>query len=160
MKHFLRERLEFYLRDALGFSYDVVNAVLAADADDVVDAVARAEAVTQGPCICPNFESICGGLQAHAQHPEAGEGSRHRVGRSDFSHLQDSADEEKSWLRYVATQAAKSRSAPAEEGIIEQALVDTLHSYRPADRSFFDKVMVMVEDERVRANRLALLQTC
>ncbi len=47
MKHFLRERLEFYLRDALGFKYDVVNAVLAADADDVVDAVARAEAVTK-----------------------------------------------------------------------------------------------------------------
>src|SRR5580700_4694742 len=45
VKHFLRERLEFYLRDALGFSYDVVNAVLAADADDVVDASARAQAV-------------------------------------------------------------------------------------------------------------------
>ena len=28
----------------------------------------------------------------------------------------------------------------------------------PVD-AFFDKVMVMVEDERVRANRLALLQT-
>ena len=42
VSHFLRERLEFYLRDALGFNYDVVNAVLAADADDVVDAVARA----------------------------------------------------------------------------------------------------------------------
>jgi len=38
--------LEFYLRDARGFAYDVVNAVLAAGADDVVDAVARAEAVS------------------------------------------------------------------------------------------------------------------
>jgi glycyl-tRNA synthetase beta chain len=28
----------------------------------------------------------------------------------------------------------------------------------PVDR-FFDKVMVMVEDERIRANRLALLRT-
>ncbi len=28
----------------------------------------------------------------------------------------------------------------------------------PVD-AFFDKVMVMVEDERIRANRLALLQT-
>jgi glycyl-tRNA synthetase beta chain len=28
----------------------------------------------------------------------------------------------------------------------------------PVDR-FFDKVMVMVDDERIRANRLALLQT-
>src|SRR5438045_308530 len=46
IKEFFRERLEFYLRDALGFKYDVVNAVLAADADDVVDAVARAKAVS------------------------------------------------------------------------------------------------------------------
>ena len=52
MKHFLRERLEFYLRDALGFSYDVVNAVLAADADDVVDAVARARSGARRRAIC------------------------------------------------------------------------------------------------------------
>ena len=30
---------------------------------------------------------------------------------------------------------------------------------RPAIDTFFDKVMVMVDDEKVRANRLALLQT-
>ena len=42
----MRERLEFYLRDARGFAYDVVNAVLAAGSDDVVDAIARAEAVS------------------------------------------------------------------------------------------------------------------
>src|SRR5690348_16570887 len=45
IRAFFRERLEFYLRDQLGFAYDVVNAVLAASQDDVVDAVARAEAV-------------------------------------------------------------------------------------------------------------------
>src|SRR5690242_5724633 len=41
---FFRERLEFYLRD-LGFSYDVVNAVLAVGCDDIVDVIARVEAV-------------------------------------------------------------------------------------------------------------------
>ena len=46
VRNFMRERLEFYLRDVHGFSYDVVNAVLAPDSDDVVDAIARAEAVT------------------------------------------------------------------------------------------------------------------
>jgi glycyl-tRNA synthetase beta chain len=30
---------------------------------------------------------------------------------------------------------------------------------RPAVDGFFDKVMVMVEDEELRANRLALLET-
>src|SRR6266853_78943 len=47
IRAFFRERLEFYLRDQLGYKYDVVNAVLAAGADDVVDAVARAEAVSK-----------------------------------------------------------------------------------------------------------------
>src|SRR5208282_4095745 len=47
VKTFFRERLEFYLKDVRGFSYDVVKAVLGADAEDVVDAVARAEAVKQ-----------------------------------------------------------------------------------------------------------------
>jgi glycyl-tRNA synthetase beta chain len=45
---FLRERLHFYLKDVRGFAYDVVNAVLAAGADDVRDAIARAEALTSG----------------------------------------------------------------------------------------------------------------
>ncbi len=43
---FLRERLHFYLKDVRGFAYDVVNAVLAADASFVRDAIARAEALT------------------------------------------------------------------------------------------------------------------
>src|ERR1039458_269372 len=43
---FFAERLEFYLREAKGQAYDVVKAVLAAGANDVRDAVARAEAVT------------------------------------------------------------------------------------------------------------------
>src|SRR6185437_5673083 len=45
IRAFFRERLEFYLRDQLGYRYDVVNAVLAVDCDDVVDAIARAGAV-------------------------------------------------------------------------------------------------------------------
>src|SRR5215469_7322210 len=57
VRGFFRERLEFYLRDHLGFAYDVVNAVLTAGADDVVDAVARAQAVAavRGSA---DFESI------------------------------------------------------------------------------------------------------
>jgi glycyl-tRNA synthetase beta chain len=38
----------------------------------------------------------------------------------------------------------------------ESALLEVA-KLRPAVDTFFDKVMVMVEDERVRANRLALL---
>src|ERR1041385_1688944 len=57
VRGFFRERLEFYLRDVLGLAYDVVNATLAAGADDVVDAAARAQAVAK---VRPSsdFESI------------------------------------------------------------------------------------------------------
>src|SRR5580692_3768432 len=49
VRSFFRERLEFYLKDVHEprYAYDVVNAVLAVDSDDVVDAVARAEAVSK-----------------------------------------------------------------------------------------------------------------
>jgi glycyl-tRNA synthetase beta chain len=40
----------------------------------------------------------------------------------------------------------------------QQALIE-VSRLRPAIDTFFDKVMVMVDDERIRANRLALLQT-
>src|SRR5580692_5908763 len=57
VRTFFRERLEFYLKDVRGFKYDVVNAVLAAGSEDVVDVIARAEAVTK---VRPSadFESI------------------------------------------------------------------------------------------------------
>ena len=40
----------------------------------------------------------------------------------------------------------------------DQALLE-IAKLRPAVDKFFDKVMVMVDDEKVRANRLALLET-
>ncbi|PYV52756.1 MAG: glycine--tRNA ligase subunit beta, partial [Acidobacteria bacterium] len=57
LREFFRERLEFFLRDVRGFAYDVVKAVLASDADDIVDAIARAEAVTKARP-SQDFESI------------------------------------------------------------------------------------------------------
>ena len=47
MQAFFAERLEFYLREVREQAYDVVKAVLATGADDVRDAVARAEALTE-----------------------------------------------------------------------------------------------------------------
>src|SRR6267143_6262350 len=47
MRSFFRERLEFYLKDVRGYAYDVVSALLAVDSDDVVDAAARAAAVSK-----------------------------------------------------------------------------------------------------------------
>ena len=43
---FLKERLDFYLREVRGYSYDVVNAVLSTGLTTVADAIARAQALT------------------------------------------------------------------------------------------------------------------
>ena len=57
VKTFFRERLEFYLKDVRGYAYDVVKAVLASDSDDVVNVLARAEAVKQ-VLHMPEFQAI------------------------------------------------------------------------------------------------------
>ena len=44
---FLKERLDFYLREVRGYAYDVVNAVLSTGLTTVTDAMARAQALTQ-----------------------------------------------------------------------------------------------------------------
>ena len=80
-ERFFRERLEFYLRECSGYKYDVVNAVLAADADDVVDAVARAEAVTKVRGSA-DFESISVAFKRIKNILAAGEETGKRV-RSD-----------------------------------------------------------------------------
>ena len=155
VKQFLRERLEFYLRDALGFSYDVVNAVLEADADDVVNAVARAQAV-KGVLHLLEFQAIAAACKRMRnilkQAKEAGVEPA-----ANFQSLSDSADEEKSLAVFVETYAPRVE-AHRQKKEYQDALFLLSTARGPVD-AFFDKVMVMVEDERIRANRLALLQT-
>jgi len=155
VQHFLRERLEFYLRDALGFKYDVVNAVLAAGADDVVDAVARAQAVTKvRPS--PDFESISVAFKRMKNIlRQASETGKQPAERVELKALQEPAEKE---LASQVPQTAKVVAELSSQRNYEQALVG-VSRLRPVIDHFFDKVMVMVEDERVRANRLALLQT-
>ena len=155
VSHFLRERLEFYLRDALGFNYDVVNAVLAADADDVVDAVARAQAL-KSVLHMLEFQAIAAACKRIRNIlKQAKESGVEPAGR--FQALPDSADEEKRLAAYVETYAPRVE-AHRQKKEYQEALSVLSTAREPVD-AFFDKVMVMAEDQRVRANRLALLQT-
>jgi glycyl-tRNA synthetase beta chain len=155
LRTFFRERLEFYLRDARGFKYDVVNAVLAAGSDDVVDVVARAEAVTR---VRPSadFESISIALKRIKNILRQASETKKRVASAvDTEALQDA--EEKELASQIPRVAEMVEGLRAQRNY-EQALVE-VSKLRPAVDRFFDKVMVMVGDERIRANRLALLQT-
>ena len=155
VKQFLRERLEFYLRDVLGFKYDVVNAVLAANADDVVDAAARAEAV-KSVLHMPEFLAIAAACKRMRNIlKQAKEMGMQPAAKFEF--LSESAQEEKSLAAHLDTHAARVESHRQKRDYRE-ALLLLSTAREPVDK-FFDKVMVMVDDHRVRANRLALLQT-
>jgi glycyl-tRNA synthetase beta chain len=150
---FMRERLEFYLRDG-GFAYDVVNAVLAADADDVVDAIARAEAVSEVREL-PDFVSVAAAFKRIKnilkQAMERG------IPRANtFEALPDAPMEEQRLAKRIEEILVGYRKSAAEMNYSEALLA--LSTLRPDIDMFFDKVMVMVDDELVRANRLALLQ--
>jgi glycyl-tRNA synthetase beta chain len=152
---FFRERLEFYLKDVRGYAYDVVKAVLAADADDVVDALERAEAVKQ-VLHMPEFQAIgaaCKRMRNILRQAE----EKGIKPAAKFESPSAASSEEKNLAAYVAANGPKIEEFRKAKNY--SAALRLLATAREPVDAFFDKVMVMVDDEKVRANRLALLQT-
>ena len=152
---FLRERLEFYLRDVRGFAYDVVNAVLSADANHVVDAIQRAEAVSAVRltddfiAISTAFKRIKNILR------QAREGGKKWPDEFKSDHLKEPA-EQALGARVTET---RDKVLSLRKGRHYQETLNHIAQLRPVVDTFFDKVMVMVEDDKLRSNRLALLAT-
>jgi glycyl-tRNA synthetase beta chain len=154
VRDFMRERLEFYLREVHGFAYDVVNAVLAAGSDDVVDALTRAEAVT-GVRGSEDFASISVAFKRIKNIlRQARETNKAIAPELDSSALTEDAEK---LLAAEIPVIAQTVHDLREQKNYAEALAQISRLREPVD-TFFDKVMVMVEDERVRANRLALLR--
>ncbi len=155
LRAFFCERMEFWLREVRGFAYDVVNAVLAAGADDVRDAIARAEALTavRGSedlaAISAAFKRIKNILRQAAEKGISGPDT----GPASPGLLRD--PEERS-LREAAMHLA-----PVVEDLRSRReylrALETIATLRPHVDLFFDKVMVMTDDVAVRTNRLALI---
>jgi len=173
---FFRERLEFYLRDIRGFAYDVTNAVLAAGADNVVDALARAQAVAKVRGT-EDFDAISASVKRIKnilrQATEAGKWTPGSVSGgptvapyplapapgAENNVAQHSAENDAE--RILAEHTAELASSTVQlcrEKHYDEALAALATIRRPLDE-FFDKVMVMVDDEAVRSSRLYLLET-
>jgi glycyl-tRNA synthetase beta chain len=159
---FFHERLEFYLRDARGFAYDVAKAVLASGADNVVDALARAQAVAKVRG-SDDFDAIAASVKRIKnilrQATEAGKwppAAPLDVSAYNVAQLQDNDTE-----RILAARTAELASSTAllcQSKQYDEALAALATIRLPLD-DFFDKVMVMVDDEAIRSSRLCLLQT-
>jgi glycyl-tRNA synthetase beta chain len=129
--------------------------VLTAGSDEVMDAVARAEAVTK---VRPSadFESISIAFKRIQNILRQATETRNRVAPAiDVDALQETVEKE---LAAQIPRTAEVVDALRIKRNYEHALVE-ISKLRPIVDRFFDKVMVMVDDERVRANRLALLQS-
>ena len=152
----LTERLSFYLKDVRGFSYDVVAAVLASGADDVRDAIARAEALTavRGSedfvAISAAFKRIKNILR---QAQEKGE----VVATGPISESALTQPEELRLLRDSTALAAKV--AELRQARNYRAALEAIATLRPAVDAFFEAVMVMAPEPELRAARLALIQS-
>ncbi|MCU1312636.1 MAG: glycyl-tRNA synthetase, beta subunit [Acidobacteriaceae bacterium] len=153
---FFRERLDFYLREVLGYSYDVTKAVLAAGADDVADAIARANALTavrasdaEGhvAAISAAFKRIQNILR---QAREKGEAYGTAAVADSLVEAEERALHDR--LSAVAPQV----EALAAQRSYAEAL-ERIATLRPVVDAFFDKVMVMAPDEALRRNRLSLI---
>jgi len=153
---FMRERVEFYLREGRkpGFAYDVVNAVLASGHDNLVDALARAEAISRARGD-KDFDSVCAAFTRIRGILRQAEEKKFRLA-SAFAYNQNDPPQQQDLAVHAEAIRRKFECKQAERDYA--GALRFLSRLRPHIDAFFDKVMVMVEDEEVRANRLALLE--
>jgi glycyl-tRNA synthetase beta chain len=149
----LADRLEFYLREAKGQAYDVVKAVLAAGANDVRDAVARAEALTtvrgsaDFEAVSASFKRMKNILSQAKEKGELPQGEEGHGGTIHPAQLDLVTKEEE-----IADRVKKMAERREYKGALE-----AIATLRPSVDAFFDQVMVMDPDPKVRAGRLWLL---
>jgi glycyl-tRNA synthetase beta chain len=149
---FLNERLSFYLKDVRGFAYDVVNAVLATGADDVRDAIARAEALTAAR-ESADFAAISAAFKRIKNILRQAEEKGFALGSAKSVTLSAEAQQLANATAALAPEVAKLREGRSYGEAL--ALIATL---RPVVDAFFDKVMVLDPDEAVRGANLVLIK--
>jgi glycyl-tRNA synthetase beta chain len=151
---FFAERLRYYFESVRGFRYDTVRAVVAAGAEQPVDAQARAEAM----------EALRGGTDFEALSAAA-KRIRNILAKSATSadwqagevapELLTEPEERELHAAYGRVAGEVERQRAGRE--YRQAL-EAISTLRPAVDLFFDKVLVMAEDRELRQNRLRLLK--
>ncbi len=151
VRAFLRERLNFYLKDVRGFAYDVVNAVLAAGGDDVRDAIARAEALTAAR-ESEDFAAISAAFKRIKNILRQAEEKGFALGSPKDVKLAPEAQRLADAAAALAPEVAFLRGERAYDEAL--ARIATL---RPVVDAFFDQVMVLDPDAKIRGAHLGLI---
>jgi glycyl-tRNA synthetase beta chain len=146
---FVRGRLKAQWSEE--FPPDLVEAVLSAGFDDVVDARKRLEALAEVKAR-PDFVPLALAFKrvANIQEKAGGTGAA----RVDPALLRD--DAERRLLAEI--ERVESEAAPSREGRNYPAVLRNVATLEPAVAKFFDDVLVMAEEPALRANRLGLMK--
>jgi glycyl-tRNA synthetase beta chain len=149
---FLSERVQFYLKDVRGFAYDVVNAVVPAGADDVRDAMARAEALTavRGSEDFAAVSAACKRMKNILR--QAGE-KGYKTAPPKLADMALEAIDLWHRSKELAPQIAKFREKRAYRDALGE-----IATLRPTVDAFFDKVMVLDPNETIRSSNLGLIE--
>ena len=150
---FLLERARYILRERRGFAYDEINAAFAAGADDLVDAVERVSAL-KAIRNTKNFPPLAAAFKRIRNILEKSAGTNDRMQTGVKQELLKDAAELQ--LQTAAQRIGEEATRRKKEKKYRQAL-EKISELRPAVDFFFDKVLVMHEDENIRRNRIALL---
>jgi glycyl-tRNA synthetase beta chain len=153
---FLIERAKFFFKEKFNFAYDELNAVFgpaSADQDiDLVDAEKRILALRRVRK-SKNFEPLAVSFKRIRKILEKAN-FKSADGQAGAPELFENEAEKE--LHRAVKDAAGKVQAEKRAGHYSEALETIANLRKPIDR-FFEEVMVMAEDERVRNNRLALL---
>lgn len=149
---FFHDRLKVYLRDQ-GARHDLIDAVIAPDADDLLTVVRRVEAL--GKLLdTEDGKNLLAGTKRAANILAAEEKKGTAVAAAvDPAMFRD--DAEKKLFGAIGQAESQAGEAIGKEDF-SGAMVALSALREPVD-TFFDKVLVNDDDAAVRANRLALL---
>ncbi len=146
----LKQRLRFVLEQT-GVPYDVINSVLAQEErDDLMDLSNRAKAIVE----LRKDENFSSMMTTHRRVVNILKSAPEKIPQLDPDLF---ADEAESVLREQLLKI-KDKFLPLLDENNYVGAFEVLKPLQPAIDKFFDQVMVMVEDAKVKDNRFALLQ--
>jgi glycyl-tRNA synthetase beta chain len=146
VRAFLAQRLGFVLSET-GLEHDVINSVLSVDSDDPYTSLLKARAVAEWKPnadfshVATSFKRVSNILKADSYLPVVPDELTEKVERDLFSGMKE--------ISSVTAQLISQAS-------YADAIARLLSLKGPID-AFFDGVLVMDPDERVRNRRLSLL---
>ncbi|HEX4231802.1 MAG TPA: glycine--tRNA ligase subunit beta [Bryobacteraceae bacterium] len=153
LEGFLRERVQFYLKEVRGYAYDEVNAVMAVPMTTLADLADRAEAIHKVRPT-PDFEPLAASFKRIKNILiKASEAGQTIPAEPDESMLPFGGPERQ---LFTQLKRVKQWSSYVAEKDYESRLREMAQLRGPVDL-FFDKILVNDPEEATRTNRLALL---